>query len=456
MVQVESWNAKWLGIVRLAVRQLRQRWLESLFILLGIALGVGVFTGMETYIRFSETMTQDLVRSNPQILAVRVQAQSFDLNTFYQSQTPAVRLDPTLSAPLQLGLDDLLALREALPVVGPVFMSGSSRSSAVRAIDGENVGSAFDPTAGGAPLQLSVRSTSPDELVYTERSFLAGSSYTWEDVANGEHRLVLDEQAAKTLFPDLAPEETVGHTVTAGTTTGTPISPGVVSASGIVWTIVGVVEAAGDPFGFPSSNAVQAYGPPGAFGSETYRELSILPAVGVSIEEMVREVQAYANQVYGEGKVTVREPLASLDSGNSYMIALLALSGLALLIAAVNILNLFTARVLRRQRYTGMSVALGATRSMLFWQTAGEAILLGVFGSVLGLFIAHGLVRLLVIFFTSSSAGLPGSNPYDSISMTTIDAAVGLGIGTGISLLFGLYPGWLASRQEPAEALRTE
>lgn len=448
MIGVESRAARWWGIVRLARRHLQRRWLESLLILVGIAMGVGVFTGMESLLRFAQSLEAASLRFNPEVQAVRVQGRQFDVETFYRTDIPGVRIDATFTAPMRFSLDDLLILRESLPVIGHLFTGESYRTTELLAIDGESVGTRLDLASGTEALQISLRSTSPDELSFSGRRFLAGTSFTWEDVASGARTVVLDETAAKTLFPGLTPEEVVGHAL------ATAYSGAGADSSGAVWIIIGVVETVQDPFGPATGSAVLAYAPPGALESETYRTFLVMPAEGVATEELIRELQAYFDQVYGEGRIEVREPLAFVDSG--VPVALLALSGLALLIAAVNLLNLFTARVFRRQRYTGMSVALGATRSMLFWQTTGEALVLGVLGSLGGLLIAQGVVRMLLIVLTSGMRELSGDSPLLAVGLTPTDAALGLGLGIAVSLLFGLYPGWLASRQEPAEALRTE
>ena len=57
----QSALARWRGIVRIAQRQLRHRFLENLLILLGIALGVGVLTGMGSFWRFLVSLDEDLL-----------------------------------------------------------------------------------------------------------------------------------------------------------------------------------------------------------------------------------------------------------------------------------------------------------------------------------------------------------------------------------------------------------
>lgn len=441
--------ARWRGIVRLAGRRLKQRWLESLFILLGIALGVGVFTGMETFVRFDLGSISDVILSSPQFYAVQVVPRRLEIGGLVNQNTPATRIDPVLADPVEFRLDDLLALRGSIAEIGAMFVGQSGRGYQITALDGESVNMAWDPTQPGPRVQLLVNTVSPDELDLTGRTFLAGTTFTWDDVENGAHRVVLEEEAARYLFPYLTAEETIGRTIT---TTG--------GAGGTVWTIVGIVADRNGEYlvAFrdedPDFRRLQAYGP--MMEGDIFREFHVTPVEGVSDSELVRQVQAYMDRIYGAGRVDVRLPEPIVD-GLGVIVRLLALAGLALFIAAVNILNLFTARVMRRQRYTGMSIALGATKGMLFWQTAGEAILLGLFGSGLGLLVAHGAIRLLHAFLLMQLGPTPmASDPYEMLRLTPVDAAIGIVLGTGISILFGLYPAWLASRQDPAEALRAE
>lgn len=446
MAQVNGGHgARWLGIAGLAGRQLRARWLESLLIFLGIALGVGVFTGMETVSRHEQARFADVSRLMPQVYSVHIAPRRLDVSELYTGGAAALRVDPDFYTPVEFTLADVLALREQVPSVDYVFVSGSGQGNPVIAIDGASVADADDPLFAQGRVELLVEEATPDQLTATGRKFLAGAPFTWEDVATGARRIVLDETAAADLFPGLPPEEVVGRTITTASHGGSPA----------VWTVIGVVEALLDNVAarsFGNFRLIEALGPIGVHGEGSYRDLYVM-SQGASSEELVREVQAYLDYAYGPGRVEVRPPQA-VASLSRYFISGLILSGLALLIAALSLLNLFTARVLRRQRYTGMSVALGATRAMLFWQTAGEALLLGISGSLAGLGLAAGLVRLYRAYLLMR----PGvtASWYEGLALGPADALMGLALGTCVSLLFGLYPAWLAARQQPAEALRAE
>ena len=75
---------------------------------------------------------------------------------------------------------------------------------------------------------------------------------------------------------------------------------------------------------------------------------------------------------------------------------LLAATSLLLLIACTNVANLLLARAVVRERDLAIRASLGAGRRRLFGQVMGETIALGVLGSVVGIGLAWGLLRIFV------------------------------------------------------------
>ncbi len=67
-----------------------------------------------------------------------------------------------------------------------------------------------------------------------------------------------------------------------------------------------------------------------------------------------------------------------------------------LLIACTNVANLLLARAVVRERDLAIRASLGAGRKRLFGQVMGETIALGVLGSVVGIGLAWGLLRIFV------------------------------------------------------------
>lgn len=504
----ESLFARWLGVLRLSRRQLQQRWLESVLIVLGLALGVGVLTAGETFVRFQGVANTDmLARHVREWRAVTVQPVRIDPTDalFGEGSVPAVRIDGDMEEePVQLSLGDVRALRDEVPGLRHVVLQEGATHRTVIGAEGtdlapppedvtedtpedviEGVSEERIVTGGGAvsvdvtvqgmvpssgdsgdSISLMVDLVTPDEFAFMDMNFVAGGPFTWDNFFDAEYRLVLLERNVPDLFPGEEPADVIGRIVTTGGR----------FEDGARWTVAGVVslpegdetflgmafpeEMGKTVFGYAPStvSAGRSFGMEDALSND---RIYLVPEDEELIPDIIAEAQAYFDLTYGDGRVELRNPVAeragSVDGLTAGIVALLVLAGLGLLIAAVNVLNLFTARVLRRLRITGMSVALGATRRLLFWQTAGEALLLGALGSALGVAIAAGFVGILraLLFGQLGDFGAE-TTFFDGLRVGVPDALIGLTAGVGLSLVFGLYPAWLGSRQDPVEALRVE
>ena len=128
---------------------------------------------------------------------------------------------------------------------------------------------------------------------------------------------------------------------------------------------------------------------------------------------------------------------------------LLAVCGLVLLIACVNVANLLLARELTRRRQTALRIALGASRRQIVRQSLIQSILLALLGSAVGLFVANGVARLIVILTFPSSEFLSSEPALSAPILLFSLAMVGM-----TSILFGAVPAWLTSKTDPAETLR--
>ena len=96
---------------------------------------------------------------------------------------------------------------------------------------------------------------------------------------------------------------------------------------------------------------------------------------------------------------------------------LLAATSLLLLIACTNVANLLLARAVVRERDLAIRASLGAGRR-LFGQVMGETVALGILGSVVGIGLAWGILRVFVLWRRRTSRGSP---PF--ISMPTSSAS---------------------------------
>jgi predicted permease len=145
----------------------------------------------------------------------------------------------------------------------------------------------------------------------------------------------------------------------------------------------------------------------------------------------------------GAGVAVMKE-----EYGRSLQI-LLSVCGLVLLIACANVANLLLARGVARRGQTAVRLAVGATPRLIVGQALMESLLLAVGGGVVGLLVAMAAARLLLALAFRSSHFLPISTMPSPIVLAF---AFGLALVTGI--IFGAAPAWLATRTDPAEALR--
>jgi hypothetical protein len=145
----------------------------------------------------------------------------------------------------------------------------------------------------------------------------------------------------------------------------------------------------------------------------------------------------------GAGVAVMKE-----EYGRSLQI-LLSVCGLVLLIACANVANLLLARGVARRGQTAIRLAVGATPGQIVGQALTESVLLAIGGALAGLLVATAAARLLLALAFHSSHFLPIST---TPSLIVLGFAFGLALVTGI--IFGAAPAWIATRTDPAEALR--
>jgi predicted permease len=130
------------------------------------------------------------------------------------------------------------------------------------------------------------------------------------------------------------------------------------------------------------------------------------------------------------------------------MFVLMGAVGFVLLIACSNIAGLKLARASSQARELAVRNALGASRWQLIRQTLTESIVLAVAGSVLGVAVAYGGIRGLMMLAPENLAG--GLDIRLDPIVMAFTAVVTLAAG----ILFGLVPAVHLSRMEKRESLK--
>jgi putative ABC transport system permease protein len=139
---------------------------------------------------------------------------------------------------------------------------------------------------------------------------------------------------------------------------------------------------------------------------------------------------------------------AVVSGSRSSLLLMFGAVGFVLLIACVNVANLFLARAAERQREMSIRAALGAGAPRLLRQLLSESLTLALTGGTLGLLLAIAGTRLLIDL-------LPPGTP--RLDLVGIDGRV-LGFTLLTALLtgvaFGLVPARQASHPDLHEALK--
>ena len=163
--------------------------------------------------------------------------------------------------------------------------------------------------------------------------------------------------------------------------------------------------------------------------------------------EAVQSVLASTANPEAPNEVNVSQPSAALEARAKAQSALnglfLGLGAISLLVGAVGVGNIMLISVLERRSEIGLRRSLGATKGHIRTQFLAEAILLALFGGVVGI-VAGALV----------TAGYASAKAW-AVVIPTVAWAGGLGAAVAIGALAGLLPALRAARLSPTEALRT-
>lgn len=138
----------------------------------------------------------------------------------------------------------------------------------------------------------------------------------------------------------------------------------------------------------------------------------------------------------------------------AFELNLTALSMLALIVGMFLIYNTVTFSVVQRRPLFGILRCLGVTGGQLFRLIVGEAILMGLIGSVLGLGLGVVLGRGAVRLITQTINDFYFVVNVESVTVPWETLARGLAIGVGASVLAAVIPALEAARTAPQSTLR--
>ena len=225
----------------------------------------------------------------------------------------------------------------------------------------------------------------------------------------------------------------------------------------LLYTVVGVAARQGSFLGLFSWDS-QVIMPLAAFGRSfpvRYAEPEIRVQIDLERAEEARdEIRGIMRRMRGlspekkddfelNSQQVIREQLDPVKRGIA--IGGLFITGLALFVGAIGIMNITYVSVKERTKEIGTRKALGARRRTILLQFLIEAVSICVLGGMGGLAMAWGLSAIVSVL-------MPTFPLVFSIGLVLL----GLGVSVFTGIFSGFAPAWQASKLDPVVALRYE
>ncbi len=252
----------------------------------------------------------------------------------------------------------------------------------------------------------------------------------------GEKELVLTAAAAKDLL-NAGPKDSVGETISVG---------------GEEYRVVGISrELTGGGFAVqPASSYMIVDDALALSGAKNVSQIVALAANPDAVAAAADDISAELKARHGGAEdfsVTTQEQLLSsfTQITDILTVGLAGIAGISLLVGGIGVMNIMLVSVTERTREIGVRKALGASNADVLSQFLLEAVLLSVFGGLVGIGVGVGVSALL----PTLSANLPTAVTLNSVLIAS-------GASVLIGVVFGVLPAYRSAGLQPVEALRRE
>jgi putative ABC transport system permease protein len=181
--------------------------------------------------------------------------------------------------------------------------------------------------------------------------------------------------------------------------------------------------------------------------------IDVVAAPGHPLDEVRKRIQAHV-----EGTASVERPKGRMQRLLTAFWSFrngLSMSGfISLGVGMFLIYNAVSVSVAQRRKEVGTLRALGVTRGSMVRMFLAEALVMATLGSALGLWLAGGLARFVMKMVYDTVDRMMVSIHAPAPAITPKILAVGFAAGIFTTLFASYLPARLASRVDPAEALR--
>ena len=397
-------------ILRLALQAIRRNAMRSLLTVLGIVIGVGAVIAMVTIGNGATAkVTADLAKLGSNLLMV----------------------NPGQFGPGRASSDakpfnsrDVEALKSQLSGVKAVAPMAQKSATVIAGTENRNV---------------SISGTDNDYFVTQDWALAAGRTFTDGEVRGGRAACVIGETVKQKL---LGSGDPVGRTIRVGK---------------VSCEVIGLLVAKGQSsFGSDQDDTVIM--PLRTFqrriaGNTDIARVMVSAKDGVDmarlqgdIEALLRERRNIAAGKDDDFSVADLKQIVQATAGTASILTGLlgAVAAVSLVVDGIGIMNIMLVSVTERTREIGIRLAIGALERQVLMQFLAEAVVLSLFGGLIGVLIGLGLAWL-----GTSLLGVP----------LTVDPSIVLlafAFSALVGVVFGYFPARQAAQMNPIEALRHE
>jgi putative ABC transport system permease protein len=405
---------------RIAFAQIRANMMRSILTALGVIIGIVAVTLMGTAINgIDRGFESSLAMLGDDVLYVQKWPWHGVEDWWNYQNRPPIRPEDAikLNRIIEATPNSLLAV--AVPVAG----RGGSVKAGANQLSG-----------------VMILGTTDSYAQIMSADFQAGRLFNATESASGRQVCVLGFDVANALFP------------------GRPALDEAVQIKGQWFTVVGVIAKQGaflGLFSFDSQvimplNAYKKYFGFNANSSQLRVKVIDKKRMAEATDELTGALRRVRGQLPGERdnfsinqQQAFKEQLDPIKKGIA--IAGLFITGLALFVGAIGIMNITFVSVKERTKEIGTRKALGARRRSILLQFLIEAVSICLIGGVVGLSLTFGLCLIIEVMMPS----LPVV-----FSFTLVIISMVVSVATGV--VSGFAPAWGASRLDPVVALRYE
>lgn len=166
------------------------------------------------------------------------------------------------------------------------------------------------------------------------------------------------------------------------------------------------------------------------------------------IDQVQDQITAAVNKAAPNSQLffrSAKQLIESMQKQRQTLTLLLSLiGGISLVVGGIGVMNIMLVSVVERKREIGVRLAVGATGADIGWMFITEAVVLTVFGGILGI-----IIGVTISFIAAKLSGW-------EFQIFLLPPLVGFLVSVLVGIISGFYPAFKASRLDPITTLRSD